>query len=446
MRRSIRLPAAVRNPVSLLGMAIATAMAVVFLILVLLDLLGFLGNPYIGLLVFVTVPAIFLVGLLLIPFGAWWRSRRPLAGPEAAEWPVIDLRDSRQRTVLVSVLILTLVNVVIVSMAAYGGVHYMESSEFCGQVCHTTMEPEFTAREVWPHAKVECVGCHVGPGAGSFVESKLAGTRQLFHLMTDRIPRPVPAPVRSLGDTGDTCEGCHWRGKSQGDTVRVIRESADDEKNSETLTTLTLHVGGPSGPGIHKHLSLDIEYVAADGKRSSIPYVRAGNSDGSAREFVVAGTTEEQIAAGPRRRMDCLDCHNRPAHTLVYTPQRAIDRAIGQRRIPRELPFVRREAVAAVMGEYADRAAGLQAIAKRLGEFYAGRGGVDALLVERAVTATQDEWARNVFPAMNVQWGTYPNYLGHVDTPGCFRCHDDEHKARDGRVISQDCELCHDVK
>ncbi len=427
-------------------MAIATAMAVVFLVFVLLDVLGYVGNPYLGLLVFVTIPAIFLVGLLLIPFGAWWRSRRGQQGPDMAEWPVIDLRSPRQRTVLVSAFVLTLVNVVIVSMAAYGGVHYMESSEFCGQVCHTTMEPEFVARQVWPHAKVECVGCHVGPGVGSFVESKLTGTRQLYHVMTDQVPQPVPTPVRSLGDTRSTCEQCHWRGAFEGEVRRLIREYANDETNSETLTTLRLTVGTATGRGIHRHLGLDIEYVTADEKRETIPYVRVREEGGVAREFVAEGATKEQIASGVRRRMDCTDCHNRPAHTFSYTPERAVDTAIAQGRISRALPFVRREMVAAVTGDYRDRGTALEAIAKRLNEFYAAQDGADARSVERAVRATQDVWTRNVFPAMNVKWGTYPNHKGHVDTPGCFRCHDDGHKATDGKVISQDCELCHTIE
>ena len=144
--------------------------------------------------------------------------------------------------------------------------------------------------------------------------------------------------------------------------------------------------------------------------------------------------------------MDCTDCHNRPAHTFFYTPERAIDTAIAQGRIPRALPFVRREAAAAVTGEYGDRATALEAIARRLKEFYAAHGGADARLVDRAIVATQDVWARNVFPAMKVKWGTYPNHKGHVDTQGCFRCHDDSHKATDGKVISQDCELCHSIE
>jgi hypothetical protein len=447
---AIRLPDTVRNPVSLLGMAIATAMATVFLGLAALHLAGYLTNPYIGLMVFVAIPVAFLAGLALIPLGAWLTARRLARRPGVAEWPVIDLRQPRQRTFALAAVALTAVNVLIVALATYGAVHAMESNAFCGQVCHTTMEPEATAHKVWPHAKVSCTQCHVGPGADSFVEAKLAGTRQLFHVMTNRIPRPVPPPGELIQSAQATCEGCHWPEKFRGDVVRVVRDYADDEANSENVTTLRLHIGGGSralgvGSGIHWHMNLDnqIDFVAADDREEVIPYVRLTNRRGETREYFAEGATRDSIGGQAPRRMDCMDCHNRPAHTFFFSPERAIDSAIAQGRIPRELPFARREAVAAVREMYTDRAGALDAIAARLTKFYASRGNVDPGLVRRAVAATQDVWSSNIFPAMKVAWGTYPNHIGHTDTPGCFRCHDDSHKTADGKVISQDCELCH---
>ena len=445
----MRLPDTVRNPVSILGMAIATAMAAVFLGLAALHLAGFLANPYIGLLVFVAVPLLFLAGLALVPLGAWWTTRRRARGGGPSDWPVIDLRQPRQRTIALTVVALTAVNVVIVAFAAYGGVHAMESNEFCGQVCHTTMEPQATAHKVWPHAQVSCTSCHVGPGAGSFVEAKLAGMRQLLHVMTDRVPKPVPPPSELIQSARVTCEGCHRPEQFRGDIIRVIREYVADEANTETLTTLRLHVGGGSrrlgsGSGIHWHMNLDnqIDFIATGARDETIPYVRVTDRQGQVREYFADGATRDQVAGKPTRRMDCMDCHNRPAHSFHFTAERAVNAAIADGRIPRELPFVRREAALAVREPYADRQAALAEIARRLSGFYADRG-ADPALVRRAVAATQDVWASNVFPAMRVTWGTYPSHIGHVDSPGCSRCHDDSHKAADGKVISQDCELCH---
>ena len=446
------LPAALRHPVSLAGAVITTAMAALFLILLLLDAVGYLDNPYLGLLLFVAVPAAFIVGLLLMPLGAWLDSRRRRRAPEAphADWPVIDLRRPRQRGWLALFVVLTVVNLVLLSMASYGAVHYMESTAFCGQVCHTTMEPQYVAHGTGPHARVACVACHVGSGVGAQVESKMAGTRQLWQIVTNDVPAPVPSPVHSMRPARDTCEQCHWPEKFHGDEVRTIREYAADEENSEMVTTLTLFVGGGSqalgvGTGIHWHMNLDneIEYVATDARRDVIPWVRLRQRDGTVHEFVVEGTTQEELAAGERRRMDCMDCHNRPAHTFHATPERAVHEAMAQGRIPRDLPFVRREAVEAVSAAYPDKTAALQAIADRLREHYRAYPSVEGRRVELAIAGTQDVWAKNVFPAMQVTWGTYPNQIGHDPAPGCFRCHDDNHRTTDGRVIRQDCELCH---
>ena len=429
-------------------------MALLFLVLLVLDASGYINNPYFGLLLFVAIPAAFVLGLLLIPLGLYLERNRRKRSPGAPppEWPVFDLRVPRQRHVIGAVAALTLVNLVLLSIASYGAVHYMETSGFCGRVCHTTMEPQFVAHQNGPHARVPCVACHVGPGVEALVESKLAGTRQLWQVATNNVPAPIPSPIHNLRPARETCERCHWPEIFHGNEVRVLAEFADDEKNSETLTAVTLKVGGGSaklgiGTGIHWHMNLDnqIEYITTDAKRDAIPWVLLRDRSGAVREYVVEGTTQEQLAKGERRRMDCLDCHNRPAHTFSAAPQRAVDEAIAQGRIPRELPFVRRETVAALRPEYPDKEAALAAIATRLRAHYRANPSVDSALLERAIAGAQDVWARNVFPAMRVTWGTYPNHIGHTDAPGCFRCHDDEHKSKDGRVIRQDCEICHDI-
>jgi nitrate/TMAO reductase-like tetraheme cytochrome c subunit len=447
VRLPFHLPTPVSNPLSLAGMVIATTMAMLFLVLLVLESIGAISNPYIGLLLFVTIPIIFIAALFLIPIGGWWTARRRRLYPGRPDWPVINLGNPQHRLVAFIVVVLTVVNVAIISMAAYGGVHYMDSSEFCGEVCHATMEPEYVAYKVWPHAEVECAQCHVGPGAGALIQAKLAGTRQLYHVVTGNVPKPVPPPPQLIRPARETCEKCHWPEKFHGDKVRVIREFSNDEKNTESTTTLRLHIGGGSaragiGTGIHWHMNLDnvVEFVVTD---NAVPYVRVTDRRGQVREFTAKGSTAAQFASAPRQRMDCMDCHNRPAHTMYYTAERAVDTALAQRRIPTELPFVRRETVTAVKGEYRDRNAAMAAIEKHLRGFYASRADADAQAVGRAITGAQQLWAENVFPAMNVKWGSYPNNIGHVDTPGCFRCHDDEHTTADGAVIKQDCELCH---
>jgi hypothetical protein len=441
------LPSAARNPISLIGVAVTTAASIVFFALLALELAGQIRNPYFGLLLFVAVPAVFLFGLVLIPIGIWRQHRK---GVSLTEWPVVDLGLPRTRTVILTVFVLTSVNLLIVSLAAYGAVHHMESAEFCGTTCHTTMEPEWKAYQVSSHARVACVECHVGSGAEALVASKVAGTRQLWQVLSNNVHGPVPAPVRSMRPARETCQTCHWNEKSHGDKLKVIREYADDEANSETVTTLQLHVGGGenalnAGSGIHWHMNVanTIEYITTDAQRQTIPWVKLTGRNGTVTEFVVDGVTPEQLATGERRTMDCLDCHNRPAHTFAPSPERAVDNAMAEGRLARDLPFMRREAVAALKDTYPSRTDSLAGIEARLRKFYAEPARGNSTALANSIQATQRLYETNVFPAMKVGWGNYPNNIGHNFFNGCFRCHDENHKAKDGRVIAQNCETCH---
>ena len=447
-----------RNWVSIAGAVITSAAAVIFVAVFLFDLFGFHSNPYIGILFFLVIPAIFIVGLLLIPIGLAVERRRRRAGhaPTDVHWPRLDLNDPRTRNIAIGVAVLTVVNVLIVSLAAYRGVEEMDSVGFCGQVCHEVMQPEYVAYQNGPHARVACVQCHIGPGAPWFVRSKIDGVRQVFGVMLNSHDRPIPSPVHTLRPARDVCEQCHWPAKFHGDKVDVIREYANDEKNTETVTTVQLHVGGgssrPGVPmGIHWHVNPDnqIEYVAIDDKRQEIGYVRLTDRNGKVTEFYAEGVSRDRIAKGERRRMDCMDCHNRPSHRFDPSAERAVDEAIARGELSTQLPFVRREAVAAVMQGYPNQQVAADRIAARLENFYRMKYpdfyNERRADVERGVRATQALYARNIFPSMKVGWGTYPNNIGHVAFPGCFRCHDESHKAADGRVIRQDCEMCHAI-
>ena len=228
---------------------------------------------------------------------------------------------------------------------------------------------------------------------------------------------------------------------------------ADDGPVTETTTTLRLHVGSGSeklgATGIHWHMapSTRVTYVTTDPKRQTIPYVKVEEAGGRVVEYRAEGVTDEQLARGERRTMDCMDCHNRPSHRFDSTPEEAVDDALAHGGIVRTLPFARREAVAALKATYVSQEAAADAIRRRLTDFYRGelkeQFGAREKDVQRTVAATTAMYRRNVFPDMNVTWGTYPNNLGHTDFPGCFRCHDDTHKAKDGSTIGQDCELCH---
>jgi nitrate/TMAO reductase-like tetraheme cytochrome c subunit len=446
------------NPLTLLGAVLTTASA--------LTMLGFWGleilqlrpvHPYAGIVLFMVLPGIFVAGLLLMPVGVFWhRSRLRKKGQLPDSYPQIDLTRPTLRRGLSLLGAATALNVVILSTASYKSVEHMDSAQFCGMTCHSVMAPEYTAYLDSPHSRVACVQCHIGPGASWFVRSKLSGTRQVFAVTFGTHSRPIPSPVEHLRPARETCEQCHWPQKFHGDKFLVRTTYADDEKNTASTTVLVLKVGGKTwqgATGIHgRHLddNARITYVATDGRRQVIPKVTYLDDSGKTVEFESSEVkpSAEELAGGERRSMDCMDCHNRPSHTFEM-PERAVDRAMAAGRISAELPYVKKKAVELLRAEYPDRATATRRIAEGLAEFYKSEHpqsyASHRALIESAGQEAAAIYLRNVFPNMKVSWGTYPNNIGHEDFLGCFRCHDDNHKAKDGRTITQDCNACHTI-
>ena len=445
------------HPLSAIGLVLALASGCVFAGLVVVHLLASPANPYADIVVFVMLPPLFVVGLLLMAVGLRLERRQPRTAPlSEPPWPRLDLNLPETRRALVFVTVATLISLVALSFASQRAVEYSESQEFCGQTCHQVMGPHFTAHQSGLHSRVGCVQCHVEPGAQGFLRAKLHGTNQLRLALTNKYPRPVLSPVHvGRPNVYTSCEQCHWPDRFIGDVVKVVYEFADDEKNSKTMSTLRLHVGGPvagtgSGTGIHWHMNRSnvVEYVALDEALEQIPYVRVEASDGTLREYFAKGVTAGDLEGKTRRRMGCIDCHNRPAHRFASTPERAVDAAMGEGLISADIPFVRRQAVRALRTDYADQAAALAGIERAIrGALAAGKtDGFDEGALRQAVAVSQAIYRTNIFPSMKIGWGTYPDRVGHTTSQGCFRCHDESHVTKDGRALGQDCELCHSIE
>lgn len=446
-----------RNPVSLFGAILTTIAALLFIGFFVLDVYGFHTNPYLGIAGFVFFPALFVLGLLIIPVGLFLERRRRLAGlaPSLQVWPRVDLNSPNVRKVAFVILVLTPLNVLIVSAAGYKAIEVSDSVAFCGTTCHQVMEPEYTAYQHGPHARVECVECHIGPGADWFVQAKISGARQVIAVFTGSYSKPIPSPVHNLRPASGTCQQCHWPAKFHGDKIETFYDYADDETNTESITTLRLRIGGRDGAGkahgIHWHVADEnaIEYVSLDEKRQEIAWVRQTTPDGGVVEYRAEGVTDAALAKGQRRRMDCIDCHNRPSHIFARSVERGVNSVISSGAAAKDLPFLKREAVAALKIDYASRDDAAVKIEKALTEFYQKQypdtwknRQAD---IKRSVAGMQDVYRRNIFPDMKVTWGYHPDNRGHTEFPGCFRCHDDMHKSKDGKVIRQDCDLCHEV-
>ena len=438
-----------RHPLSFAGAALATISGVLIAALFAAGLFGFAGGPYIGVFAFVVLPSLLLLSLVLMPLGLWLARRRrrlAAAGEAEPELPVIDFNEPRTRTLTLVFLGLTTVNVLLLVAATYKGLEVMDSVEFCGS-CHSVMAPELTAHQRSPHARVRCVECHIGPGASWFVKSKLSGSWQLVSVTLGLYPRPIPTPVHNLRPARETCEQCHWPAKFVGDKLKVLTRHADDAQNSPSKTVLLLRVGGAQGSatrGIHWHVDPGVHVrYQADPKRERIGTVELVSPDGAKRVYQAKG---EPIADARWREMDCVDCHNRPTH-IYRGPEEEVDGAIEAGRIDRTLPFVRREAVKAIRADYPSAEAARAGMATQLIAFYEKEDPTLAAerraSIQAAAAELAEMWARNVWPNMKIGWGTYPSFLGHETAPGCFRCHDGEHESKDGRIIANDCDLCH---
>jgi nitrate/TMAO reductase-like tetraheme cytochrome c subunit len=440
------------NPISLAGGAITSASGVTMIGYWLVEIFGRPNdNPYLGIIFFLLLPALFIGGLVLIPVGVFIRHRKlQKAGQIPLLYPKIDLNDRIFRHGLDIVLVATIVNLLVVSMASYRGAAYMDSPQFCGQSCHV-MHPEYTAYKISAHSHVACVECHIGSGAEAYFSAKVNGTKQLLEVSFDRYPTPIPSPVTSLRPARVICEGCHTPARFIGEKLLVKSNFADDETNSETQTVVVLHLGGEDSlshlTGIHGvHLG-HIEYIATDPTRTTIPWVQKQNANGTQTVFA-ASALNGAMPQGERRVMDCIDCHNRAAHTFV-TAEDALNRAMADGSVSPELPWVHKEGLELLKANYASEAEAQVQIPQQLEAFYrAGHPEVltaKAALVKSAGQELVTLYSQNVFPYMKVTWGTHPNHIGHMSYPGCFRCHDSDHVAKDGTSITQDCAACHNL-
>jgi hypothetical protein len=432
--------------ISMLGVTLVTLAGCSWLLLLPAHMRGHVDNPYIGLLIFIAIPIFFFFGLALIPIGIVLTKRR-----WAAHLGSFPSQPEAWRRAGVFFAVMTVANVLIGSQVTYRAVEHMETVQFCGQTCHV-MKPEFTAHQRAPHRVVACVSCHVAPGPTGWVQSKMAGTRQLLGVMLNTYPRPIESAMESnrLISSADTCEQCHSREVPVGERLRVITKFKDDESNTRNETVLMMLVGGGRLGGIHgAHLGpgVQIRYAAADKKRQTIPWVEYRNQQtGVARTYLASDTKLDSVSAMPTYVMQCVDCHNRPAHSFEL-PDRAVDEALASGQVPRGLPFSKKISLDLIKAEYISDAEAAQKIPAGLAGFYQQKYPEISVQRRAEVQAAGQVllaiYRRNVFPDLKVGWGTYPNNLGHADYPGCFRCHDDSHATSNKKTITQDCGTCH---
>lgn len=450
-------PSLLRNYVSFIGIAIAAASLTSIGLLVLIELSSGDDNPYTVLVTYILLPSILVFGIMLILGGMFLERRRRRKDPNAnlPTYPILDLNDPSRRRSLITVLCLGFVFLFLSAFGSYRAFEYTESVEFCGQQCHAVMKPEFVAYNASPHARVRCVECHVGGGPEWYVRSKINGMHQLYAVTFNTFNRPIQTPVHNMRPADQTCAKCHWPEKFHGDQLKVFNHFGFDEANSLNQTRMLIKVGGGSPEtgevgGIHWHMNVanEITYIATDEKRQDIPWVRLKDRSGNVIEYTARGTafTTQQIEQSDKRRMDCIDCHNRPTH-IYLSPNEAVDRSLTAGKLDISLPFIKARAVDVLSAEYATNDEALAAIEKGLTEFYRttypNLVATKADAITGAVAEVKQIYQTYFFPEMKTDWRAHINNIGHYNAQGCFRCHDGQHFSSNGRVIRNDCAICH---
>ncbi|OGU35251.1 MAG: cytochrome C [Ignavibacteria bacterium GWB2_35_6b] len=456
----LKLPDSSYNWTTLIGATIAIISLFMIIFLFAISFFFEQGGSYLGLIIYIVLPSFMILGLILIPIGMYYKSKKNKISKGEADraLPRIDLNDIKHRNAFMIFTVGTVVLLFISAVGSYEAFHYSESVEFCGTTCHAVMKPEFVAYQNSPHAKVACVACHVGSGADWFVKAKLSGLYQVYAVLADVYPRPIETPIKNLRPARETCEQCHWPEKFYSKKLKMQRHYLNDETSSEWDIGMVIKIGPDFGAlglseGIHWHINPDVkvEYVSTDEKRQNIPWVRYTNL--KTGKVTVYENQEEPLEKGMLdslevRTMDCMDCHNRPSHQY-YPPAFFVNNAITAGNIPRELPEIKSLAMTILGEDFETEKEAMEYIKTEMNNFYEENYPEvfenNYKLVQKGITGLQNEFNKNIFPEMKVKWSAYPNNIGHVEFDGCFRCHFDNHVSEDNLVISKDCNKCHTI-
>lgn len=459
-RKNFKLPASFYNWTSIIGATIALISLFMIIFLFVITSIFNQGGSYIGVVIYIALPGLLVIGLLLIPIGMISRYRKTKKAEARKElrWPAFDFNEPRQRNAFMIFSVGSTIFLLLSAIGSYEAFHYTESVEFCGTLCHKVMNPEYTAYQNSPHARVACVDCHVGAGADWYVRSKLSGLYQVYSVTFNKYPRPIPVPIHNLRPARETCEECHWPQKFYARQLRIERHYMSNSENREW----DIHLQMKTGPslsalglqeGIHWHINPDVkvEYVSTADDRETIPWVRYTNlSTGEVHIYQDASNPLEpgQLDTLEVRRMDCMDCHNRPSHNY-QTPIFAINSAITAGKIPKDLPDIKIKAMEVMNATYSTTDSAMMGIENGINEYYAANYEVlynsKPEMINQAIEGIKEAFKKNMFPEMKVKWSAYPNNIGHLEFNGCFRCHNNSHSTDDGRVIPMDCNLCHSI-
>lgn len=443
---------------SVTGVVLTALSGLGIVVLAVVEMMSPSGNLYSSLFLMLGLAMLFVVGMILVPLGLVAGKRARQHNPDDSQQTLVSALTlapvMRRAAFGVG---LTFFSVIILGVAGEESIRTMNDPTFCGTACHTPMQPEWVAYQDSPHQQVGCVACHVGGGVVWGVKAKLSGSRRLAGVIFNDYARPIPSPRASMRRPAETCQKCHTLGANGGNKVEVYPHYNEDKDNTAKFSVALLYLGGTNPKtgkmeGIHAHTSANrkILYQALDEERSRMGRITVVEDGKTVAEYV---RPDAKDTPGMQHEMECVDCHNRPAHQFSFSVKEAVDRALYAGTLDLKVPFARKTAAEILT-------AGTPPHATADAYFLDAAKKAYAALPDIKVSDEEIKWfaqgltklyRRNVFPDMKVTWGTYRSHTTHLDEKdqvGCFRCHNTDFEAinlAEGRKgkLNQDCELCH---
>ena len=456
----MKLPGSIYNWTSLIGAVIAIVSLFMIGFLFIISVVFDQGSSYLGLFNYIILPVFLVIGLIIIPIGMVRKHKKMQKSDQAQQlrWPLIDFNNHRNRNAFVVFMTGSVVFLLISAIGSYEAFHYTESVDFCGKLCHNVMKPEYVAYQNSPHARVTCVECHVGSGADWYVKSKLSGLYQVYAVTTGNYPKPIPSTITQLRPARETCEKCHWPEKFYAHQLIIKKHYLADEENTEWDINMKIKTGPSLSAlglieGIHWHINpeIKVEYIPSSPTKDTIPWVRYTNTrTGEVKVYTDSETPldEEFINNSEIFTMDCIDCHNRPAHDYK-DPVDFIDNALTSGRISKKLPDIKMLSMEILKQDFPTTDSALSYIEQEILTYYEFMYpeilDTNGIFIDSAIAVIQEEFQKNIFPEMKVKWSVYPNNIGHIESLGCSRCHTNKHTDSNSNVISRDCNLCHSI-
>lgn len=440
------------NWMTVLGTNLAFLSGITDVVVFILIGIGAIHHAYVGVIAFLLLPGIFIVGSTLLVFGIWRynrKKRKMVLTPDTADrFPVFDFNRPMTRNVAWLVMLLTFGNIIVLSVITFEGVGYTASNNFCTTVCHTPMEPQHIAFMNSPHAGIKCVDCHVSSGASGFATAKISGVGQLIEAVTDSYSRPITTHRAASAPVNDACVRCHSNKADRAQLLDVKIQYQSDEQNSLDQSAMVLEMGTvdtDSGiHGWHNQPGRTIEFSQDPSDPDSIRVVRVTEPEGDVIEYWAE--EKKEIAPEGWLTMTCIDCHNRVGHRII-PPDEAIDTALWTNAIDASLPHIKSTAIKVL--EDLSQGGESQTVDKTVSDYY--RTTYPELYknelqsIQEAAGVIQTIANQSIFPEMNATWETYPDLSGHTTSVGCMRCHDDSLVASNEKSIRMDCIMCHNV-